>query len=317
MQSAGRIPVVIDCDPGYDDAIALMLAAGCEQFEILAVTAVAGNGPVDSTYRNAARVLRFLDMDVPLGKGRAKPLLGCLVTSGAVHGKSAMDGVALPDPALPEVPPAAFDVLTKTLLDSPGKVLLVATGPLTNVAVALLARPEIGGKIERIIWMGGAVGQGNITPSAEFNAYVDPEAAQVVLDSGLPVTMVGLDVTHRALILPEQFEDLRGLGKAGELAAEILERYSVAYKRRGFAGVPIHDATAVAAAFAPGLIKTQRARVDVELSGEHTRGRTVVDLSGTTSREPNCDVAVGIDRDRFVELLFSAIRNLGSPGNER
>ena len=310
MRDTGKIPVVIDCDPGYDDAIALMLAAGCGQLEILAVTAVAGNGPVDSTYRNAARVLSFLGADVPLGKGRPRPLLGDLVTSASVHGKSAMDGIALPDPVLPETPPAAFDVLTGTFLDAPQKVTLIATGPLTNVAVALLARPEIKEKIERIIWMGGAIAQGNITPSAEFNAYVDPEAAQIVMDSGLPLTMVGLDVTHRALIFPSQFEELRQLGRAGELAAEILRRYWVAYERRGFSGVPIHDATAVAATFAQGLIKTQKARVDVELSGGHTRGRTVVDLAGITGREPNCYVAVDINREMFLEILLSGIRGL-------
>lgn len=307
-----KIPVLIDCDPGHDDAIALMLALGSRRLDVLGVTTVAGNGTGPVTYRNARKVLSVLGANVPVAKGADRPLLRKLVTAPSVHGKSALDGPELPEVPETGAPAEALDLITEVLLGNPDRrVVWIATGPLTNVAIALVARPRIKNALERIVIMGGSTGAGNWTPSAEFNIHVDPEAAKIVFDSGVPLTMIGLDVTHKALVYPDEVERLRAAGRIGKLAAELLDFYSIFYRKRGFRGNPIHDAAAVAHVIDGSLVTTRRARVEVETHGEFTSGRTVTDFSPEGLEAANCDVGLDIDRERFVELLYATIRSMG------
>jgi len=310
MKGGEKIPVLIDCDPGHDDAIALMLAFGSGKLDVLGVTTVAGNSTGANTYRNALKVLSFIGKNVEVGKGADKPILRPLTIADSVHGASGLDGPVLPEPKIQGSKRSAFDLIVDTLAKSPQKVTLIPTGPLTNIAIVLLAKPELKEKIEKIVLMGGAALEGNRTPAAEFNIYVDPEAARIVFESGVPLTMIGLDVTHKALIYPDEVEAMRNMGRVGKVAAELMDFYSIFYRQQGFLGNPIHDALAVAAALEPDIVSTRYLRVDVETSGEFTLGRTVVDLSKVTGKKPNCHVALGLDRDRFIKMVFEAIENL-------
>ncbi len=307
-----KIPVLIDCDPGHDDAIALMLAFGSGRLDVLGLCTVAGNGTGANTYRNARKVLGLLGADVPIARGADRPLLRDLITAPSVHGASALDGPKLPE--VPEVgkPVQAIDLITGVLSGNDDRrTVWIATGPLTNVAIALLAKPHIKDNIERIVIMGGSTGAGNWTPSAEFNIHVDPEAAKVVFQSGVPLTMIGLDVTHKALVYPDEVERMRASGRVGKVAAELLDFYSIFYRGRSFKGNPVHDAVAVAHVIDGSLVTTRRARVEVETHGEFTAGRTVTDFSPEGQEKANCDVGLDINRESFVELLCTAIRRLG------
>lgn len=307
--TATKIPVIIDCDPGHDDAIALMLAFGCGRLDVLGVTTVAGNTVGENAYRNALAVLSLIGADVPVARGADAPILRPLYTSRDVHGESGLDGLPVP-PGLKGGGLTAVEFLSETLRSSVTKITLVPTGPLTNIAILFLAFPDVKEKIERVVLMGGVAGQGNVTPSAEFNIFADPEAARIVFHSGVPITMIGLDATHKALVYPNEVEEMRRIGRVGAVAAGLMDFYSRAYKARGFEGTPIHDALAVAAVFDESVVKTQYARVDIETRGEFTAGRTVVDFRGAAGREPNARVAVDVDRDRFMHLLMTAISAL-------
>ena len=311
--SDGRIPVIIDCDPGHDDAVALALAFGSGKLDVKGVTTVAGNSTIENTYNNALRFLSFIGVGVEVAKGAAKPLLRALTTAPNVHGESGLDGTDLGEPWLKGSARPAVDLLADVLLTSPEPVTLIPVGPLTNIATVFLAKPDVKAKVERIVLMGGAALEGNWTPSAEFNIFVDPEAARVVFESGVPLTMVGLDVTHRALIYPDEIEALRKQGRIGRAIAELMDFYGI-YYRKQFKGNPIHDAVAVAAVFCPEVLSTQHLNVSIETVGEFTLGRTVVDFRGVTGREPNCDVALGIDREAFIDLIFDAVGKLEEGG---
>lgn len=308
-----KIPVIIDCDPGHDDAVALALAFGSGKLDVKGVTTVAGNSTIENTYSNALRFLSFIGVDVEVAKGAEKPLLRELTIAPNVHGKSGLDGTDLGEPWLKGSSRSAVELLADVLAVSSEPITLIPVGPLTNIATVFLARPDVKRKVKRIVLMGGAALEGNWTPSAEFNIYVDPEAARVVFESGVPLTMVGLDVTHRALIYPDEIEALRKQGRIGRAIAELMDFYRIFYRKQ-FKGNPIHDAVAVAAVFCPDVISTQHLNVSIETVGEFTTGRTVVDFRGVTGREPNCDVALGIDRETFIELIFDAVGNLEEGG---
>ncbi|MEN3341386.1 MAG: pyrimidine-specific ribonucleoside hydrolase [Actinomycetota bacterium] len=303
------IPIVIDCDPGHDDAIALLLALASPEVELRAVTTVAGNQTLDKTTRNALKVLELARRpDVPVAAGAERPLRRELRTAAHVHGETGLDGPSLPEPAARPVAAHAADLLAELI--GPG-VVLVPTGPLTNVALMLERHPDVRGRLERIVWMGGAAGEGNVTPAAEFNAFVDPEAAAVVFGSGVPVTMVGLDVTHLALFTRDHAERLRATGAAGRAVAELSDFFQRFHERRyGFDGSPIHDALAVAQVIDPTLVATQHCNVEVETSSRFCDGRTVVDRLGVTGRPANAHVGVGVDAGRFLELLVERIGRL-------
>jgi inosine-uridine nucleoside N-ribohydrolase len=306
-------PIVLDCDPGHDDAIALLLALASPEVALLGVTTVAGNQTLDKTTRNALRVLELAGRaKVPVAAGAERPLVRDIRVALEVHGESGLDGPDLPEPRTPPVEESAVDFLARTLFEAHEPVTLVPVGPLTNIALLLEARPDVIGKIERIVLMGGAIAEGNATPAAEFNIWCDPEAAARAFGSGLEVTMVGLDVTHRALVLPEHAERLRASGRVGEVVAELLEFYGRFHRRiYDFPGSPIHDAVAVAQVIRPGLLETVERNVEIELESELCRGRTVVDLWRRTDRASNAHVAVGIDSDAFLELLLERIARLG------
>ncbi|MEW6106128.1 MAG: nucleoside hydrolase [Bacillota bacterium] len=308
-----KIPVLIDCDPGHDDAVALMLAFGCGALDVLGVTVVAGNQTLPKTFKNALKVLSLIGADVEVAAGAERPILRSLTVAPNVHGETGLDGPTLPEPTLRGSSRSAFELITDTLRRAEKKVTLIPTGPLTNIAIALLACPDIKAKIERIVLMGGAAYGGNWTPAAEFNIYVDPEAARVVFEAGIPLTMIGLDVTHKALMLPDEVEAMRNSGKIGRVVAELMDFYSIFYReRQGFGGLPIHDACAVSAVFDPTIVTTKHLHVDIETHGEFTAGRTVVDFAGVTGKPANAAVALDIDRERFIGHLFRAVEALES-----
>ena len=293
--------IVIDCDPGHDDAMAILLALGSPEVELIGVSTVAGNQTLDKTTRNALVTLEIGGRpDIPVSAGADAPLRRTLRTAAHVHGETGLDGPALPEPS------------ARTVETDPGEwlrpgVVLVATGPLTNVA----RRLERGIRPDRIVWMGGAIAEGNVTPAAEFNAFVDPEAAAAVFASGIPLTMVGLDVTHKALFTRAHAERLRGSGRAGRFVAELSDFFQRFHETSyGFEGSPIHDAMAVAHVIDPTLLTTRRVNVAVETESSYCDGRTVVDLRGVTGREPNAEVGVDVDAGRFLELLVSRIASL-------
>jgi inosine-uridine nucleoside N-ribohydrolase len=301
--------IVIDCDPGHDDAIAILLALASAEVELVGVTTVAGNQTLDKTTRNALVTLEVGGRgDIPVAAGADAPLSRELRTAAHVHGESGLDGPELGEPRAQPVAEHAVDFLAEVI--DRGTVL-VPTAPLTNLALLLERHPEVRGRIEHIVWMGGAIGEGNVTPAAEFNAFVVPEAAAVVFASGIPITMIGLDVTHQALFTRAHAERLREAGRAGRFVAELSDFFQRFHERSyGFEGSPIHDAMAVAHVIDPTLVTTRRANVAVETSSELCDGRTVVDLRGVTGRPENADVGVDVDAERFLELLVSRIATL-------
>jgi len=305
------IPVILDCDPGHDDAIALLLALASPELELVGVTTSYGNQTLEKTTANALRVLELVERtDVPVSAGAERPLARELVVAAHVHGESGLDGPALPEAHATPIPDDAASFTARAIRSARAPVTIVATGPLTNVARYLAEHGPEG--IGQIVVMGGAIAEGNFTPAAEFNVWCDPEAAAAVFDSGLDVSMIGLDVTHQALLGAEIEARLRDIGRIGAFVAD-LSVYFTRYHREtyGWEGAPIHDAVAVAHLIRPGLVETRHRSVEVELESELCRGRTVVDLWNRTDRPPNVHVGVGIDVDAFFELLVERIRSLG------
>jgi purine nucleosidase/pyrimidine-specific ribonucleoside hydrolase len=296
-------PILLDCDPGHDDAIALLLALASPELDLLGVTTVAGNQTVEKTTANAIRVLELAGAAVPVAAGADRPLVREPYVAAYVHGETGLDGPDLPPAQRRPVDEHAVDFLAERI----DGTTLVATGPLTNVALLLArhphARPE----------MGGAIAEGNVTPAAEFNIWADPEAAARVFASGLEVTMVGLDVTHQALLTDEHARKLRANGRIGGVVADLLDFYSSFHREvYDFGGSPIHDAVAVAEVIRPELLELRDLNVEIDCESMLCRGRTVVDVWKRTAREPNANVAVGIDAPAFVELLLERLGGLDS-----
>jgi inosine-uridine nucleoside N-ribohydrolase len=306
-------PILLDCDPGHDDAIALLLALASPEVELLGVTTVAGNQTLEKTTANALRVLELAGRgDVPVAAGADRPLVREPFVAAYVHGETGLDGPDLPPPAGRPAGVHAIDFLAECAVASPRPVTLVATGPLTNVALLLARHPDVVARLERIVLMGGAIAEGNVTPAAEFNVWCDPEAAHRVFASGLDVTMVGLNVTHKALVGPAHAERLRAAGRVGQAVAELLAFYERFHREvYGFDGSPIHDAVALAHVVRPGLLETRRLHVAIDCESELCRGRTVVDVWRRTANEPNAHVAVDVDAPAFVELLLERLASLG------
>jgi inosine-uridine nucleoside N-ribohydrolase len=304
-------PIVIDCDPGHDDAIALLLALASPEVEVLGVTTTYGNQTIEKTTANALRVLELVGRtEVPVARGAAEPLARALEVAAHVHGDSGLDGPALPPPSIEPVATSAVEWLAATIAASGLPITLVPTGPLTNVARYLEEHGPAG--IERIVLMGGAIAEGNMTPAAEFNVWADPEAAQIVFDAGLDVTMIGLDVTHKAVTGPDLQQRLRRAGSIGIFVAELVDFFTVYHRQTyGWEGAPIHDAVAVAHVLRPSLVETKLRNVEIERVSELCRGRTVVDLWLRTGRAPNAHVGVDLDDAAFFDLLVERIARLG------
>ncbi|MEV6630469.1 nucleoside hydrolase [Actinoplanes sp. NPDC051470] len=307
-------PVILDCDPGHDDALALLLAAGDARVRLLGVTTVAGNQTLDKTTRNAQRILALAGASaVPLAAGCDRPLVGELTVADDIHGESGLDGPDLNVPVTDAVDGHAVELMRRLIAGSPEPVTLIATGPLTNVALLLHTHPEVVDRLRRVVFMGGSTERGNTTPYGEFNIVTDPEAADIVLRSPAPLTMVGLNVTHQALATAEIIAEFQGMGtRLGRICAELMTFFAGAYRRNfGFDHPPVHDPVAVARVLDPSLVPTAEAPVAVELAGTHTRGATVVDLHRRTDLAVNAEVAVGLDVDRFWRVLMDAVRPLG------
>jgi inosine-uridine nucleoside N-ribohydrolase len=306
-------PVLIDCDPGHDDAMALLLAVASPELEVLGVTTVHGNQTLAKTTANALRVLEFAGFgDVPVAGGADRPLVREPAVAAAVHGETGLDGPDLPPPAGAPRPEHAIDFLAARLEAAGRPVTLIPTGPLTNVALLLARHPGAAAHIERIVLMGGAIAEGNVTPAAEFNLWVDPEAAARVFASGLDVTMIGLDVTHRALMTEAHAARLREAGRVGTMVAELRDFYQRFHTNvYGFDGTPVHDAMAVAHVIRGGLVRTEHRHVAIECASELCRGRSVVDLWRRTGNAPNAHVGVDVDGAAFLDLLIERIGRLG------
>ena len=305
-------PVILDVDPGHDDAVAIMMACGSPGLDLRAVTTVAGNATLPKTTRNALRILSLIGhTDVPVGAGAPEPLERPLRTAEDIHGESGMDGPEIPEPTFEVNKLDAVEVMADAIQESSEPVTLIPVGPLTNIATFLRKYPDLKGRISRVSLMGGSMGLGNTTPAAEFNVYVDPEAAREVFRSGLPITMSGLDVTHQAGAGRAERDRLRGIGEVGEVVAGFLDFFAGTYERVfGFDAPPLHDPVAVAAVLEPGLLKTRRMNVEVECESDLTRGETVCDFHGVTGRPPNAEVGVGLDREAFFDLLLDSLKRL-------
>ncbi len=307
-----RIPVILDGDPGHDDAIAWVLANASPTLDIRAVTSVCGNQTIQKTTYNAGRIMTLIGLEAPLAQGRARPLLAEPIIAPTVHGQSGLDGPALPEPKDKPVDMDACALMAKVLEESGEPVALIPTGPLTNVAALLLLYPHLKPKIRHIYLMGGGAAYGNWTPAAEFNILVDPEAADIVFRSGLPITMAGLDVTEKAMVFPGDFERVRALGNpVAQIVAEWLDFFYGFHRSLGYEGAPVHDAVAVAALVKPELMTVRDLYIEIELTGDYCRGATVADWHGAKKRAPNVHCILDIDREGFVDLLAAAARSYG------
>lgn len=305
--------MILDCDPGHDDALAIMLAAADPHLDLLAITTVAGNTTLDKATLNARRVCTIAGISgVPVAAGCDRPLVDELRIADDIHGVSGLDGPAFGEPTVPLAGEHAVELMRRLLLDHPEPVTLVPTGPLTNVATLLRDHAEVAPKIREIVLMGGSTGRGNMAPYGEFNIAVDPEAADLVFRSGLPVTMIGLNVTHQALVTAEVVARFRALGTPlAEACVELMTFFGSAYERVfGLPDPPLHDPIAVARVIDPSLVECVRAPVAVELTGRHTRGATVVDLHYKTGEPDNAQVALQLDVARFWDLVVGAVRSL-------
>lgn len=307
--------IIIDTDPGQDDAVAILLALASPELQVLGLTAVAGNVPLPLTLRNARVVCELAGRpDVPVFAGCDAPLEGTLVTAENVHGATGLDGVALPEPTMPVQDRHGVDFIIDTLrAEPPGTVTLVPIGPLTNIAAAFRRAPDIVARVQRIVLMGGAYFEvGNVTPAAEFNIYVDPVAAAEVFASGVDLVVVPLDVTHRALTNRAWVETMRGQGRVGAVVAswtDFFERYDRA--KYGHEGAPLHDPCAIAWLIAPDLFSGRRINVEIETEGRWTRGMTVADWWGVSGRAPNALFLRDVRAEALFALLTDRIGALG------
>ena len=328
MSEHKKIPVILDGDPGHDDAIAWVLARASRELGILAVTSCCGNQTIEKTTYNALRVCTLIGLHAPVGKGCPHPLLNDVMNAPSVHGESGLDGPALPEPAFEASALSAPELMAKVLRESPEPVTIVATGPQTNVAALLLAHPELKCKIARISLMGGGIATGNWTPAAEFNIFVDPEAASRVFNSGMHVKMTGINLTRQCELTAKHVAKFREIGtKAANLAADLTDFFIGACEEESeLTGATMHDACAVAWVIDPSLITAVPMHIDIELHGALTRGMTVCDyrhLRGTVpavdlertptmgyrGEEPNAEAALELDFPGFVDLLNSTLEN--------
>jgi inosine-uridine nucleoside N-ribohydrolase len=306
-------PIILDCDPGHDDAIALLLAIASPEVELIGVTTVAGNTTIDKATNNALRILELAGRsDIPVYRGAERPFIRKQDVAAHVHGESGLDGPDLPQPTTREQELHAVDYLAREIRARDGKLTLIPTGPLTNIGLLFALHPDV--RPERIVLMGGAIGEGNRTPAAEFNIWADPESAERVFLEGLDTTMVGLDVTHRALITDAHTERMRGAGRVGKVVAELMDFYARFHKSRypDLEGSPMHDPVCVAHVIDPSLMTVLDAFIEVDCSGGPSWGRTNVDWRGREHfGAPNAKVGVDIDGARFAELVVERISSLG------
>jgi inosine-uridine nucleoside N-ribohydrolase len=308
VTGTGARRVVLDCDPGHDDAMAILLAAASPALELLAITTVAGHQTLDKVTLNARRVCSVAGItDVPIAAGCDRPIRREQVVAGDIHGASGLDGVDWGEPTVGLDPRHGVDVIVEAA--EAGPLTLIAVGPLTNVATALERAPHIAANLERISIMGGAIGLGNRTPSAEFNIYVDPEAAAAVFASGVPITLLPLEATHRALATDEVLERIAALGSpVAAMSIALMRFFAETYERVfGFDAPAVHDPCAVAAVIEPSIITTRHVNVMIDTSSGIGAGRTACDIHGVTGNPENADVAIDLDARAFWDLMIQAL----------
>lgn len=304
-----RQKIILDCDPGHDDAIAIMLAAKHPDIDLLGITVVAGNQTLDKTLPNALHICQTLELDVPVYAGMPLPLVRQQVVAANIHGESGLDGPVFEPLTRCEEKIGAVQFIIDTLMASDGDITLVPVGPLTNIAVAMRAQPAIVPKIKQIVLMGGAYGLGNTTPAAEFNIYADPEAAHVVFSSGVPLVMMGLDLTNQTVCTPDIIERMERLdNRAAHLFGDIMRfTLKTAHECFGLDAGPMHDVTCVAYLIAPELFTMRDMYTEIDLEHGPSYGRTVCDWSGYMGKTPNSKVGITLDLDKFWDMVEGAI----------
>ncbi|TAM71879.1 MAG: nucleoside hydrolase [Microbacteriaceae bacterium] len=307
--------IILDCDPGHDDAIAMLLAHGSPEIELAAITTVAGNQSLEKVTHNALAVATIAAItDVPIAAGMDRPLVRPRSFAPSIHGESGMDGPALPVPTVRLDERHAVDLIIDTVMShAPGEITLVPTGPLTNIAMAVRREPRIVERVHEVVLMGGGYATGNWSATAEFNIIVDPEAAHIVFNERWPLTMVGLDLTHQALATPDVVARFSALGTpSSQLVVDLLAFFAKTYRdTQGFDSPPVHDVCAVAYVVDPSVMTVRRAPLDVELTGTLTLGMTVADFRSPTPADCRSQVAVDLDAPRFWDQVVDAVRRIG------
>lgn len=301
----------MDCDPGHDDAIAIILAAAQPELEILGITTVSGNAEIEKTTNNALKICELVSLnDVIVSKGAGEPLTRERETAPSIHGNSGLDGPVLPNPSRGWSTEFGPDTIIRLVNESVEPVTILPTGPLTNIVLALAKAPEIRENIQEIVLMGGGT-FGNWTPTAEFNIWADPEAAKKVFESGLPLVVMGLDITHQAVATKDVMERIQQIdNQVAATVGELLTFFASAYKEHfGFDGPPVHDVLTVAYCVAPELFKTVDVNIVIETKGEYTAGTTLVDLHGVTGRKVNATYGLTLDVEGFWELMINALQS--------
>ena len=309
-----RQKVFLDCDPGHDDAINILLAGSSPELELMGISVVAGNQTIEKTTLNALKVCQHLGLDVPVAAGSGNAMVRNRLIAGDIHGETGLDGPVFEELKLQPDKRHGVQLIIDTLMASDGDIILVPTGPLTNIALAMRMEPKILPKIKRIVLMGGSYQNGNVTPAAEFNIMADGEAAFVVFNSGRPITMVGLDVTRKVLCYPHIVERMERIGtKPAMLFADLMKFFNKTQKEVfGWDGGPLHDPVTCASIIDPNLLKTRHVHVSIDIRSQESYGRTNCDMFNYQKLEPNCDVAYDIDVDRFWDIIELGIRNYGA-----
>ncbi|RNE56375.1 uridine-preferring nucleoside hydrolase UriH [Cryobacterium tepidiphilum] len=309
--------IILDCDPGHDDAIALVLAHGNPEIDLVAVTTVMGNQTLEKVTRNALSIARVAGITgVPFAAGCPRPLVREIETAPTIHGESGLDGPVLPDPLIELDRRHAVDLIIDTIMaHEPGEITLVPTGALTNIALAVRKEPRIAARVKQVVLMGGGYHVGNWSATAEFNIVIDPEAAHIVFNETWPLTMIGLDLTHQALATPEVAARIAAVGTApARFVGELLEFFAETYKEaQGFEHPPVHDPCAVAYVIDPSVIQVRRAPLDVELTGTLTLGMTVADFRAPAPADCTTQVATDLDQEKFWSLVVDALERIGDP----
>ena len=305
-----RTKIILDCDPGHDDAVAIMLAGKSPKIDLLGITVVAGNQTLDNTQRNALNVVQCLGLDVPVYAGCGQPMIREKMTAGDIHGKTGLDGPVFEPLTRKLEPEHGVNFIIRTLMESNDPITMVTTGPMTNLGMAIRMEPRIVEKIQRIVLMGGAYTNGNVTPAAEFNIIADADAAYVCFTSGCPITMVGLDVTRKALCYPSIVERMDKVGnKASKLFVDLMKHFCKSQKEVfGWEGGPLHDPITVAYLIDPTVLTTKPMHAEIDIRSTQSYGRTNCDYFGYQKKEPNADVAIDIDVEKFWNMIEEGLR---------
>lgn len=310
MSENKKIKIILDCDPGHDDAVAILLAAKAPNIDLLGITVVAGNQTLDNTQRNALNIVQCCDIDVPVYAGCGQPMIREKITAGDIHGKTGLDGPVF-EPLTRELEPEhAVNFIIRTIMASDEPITMVTTGPMTNLGMAMRMEPRIVDKIERIVLMGGAYTNGNVTPAAEFNIIADADAAHVCFSAGRPITMVGLDVTRKALCYPSIVERMGKIGnKASKLFVDLMGHFCKSQKEVfGWEGGPLHDPITIAYLIDPSVITTKPMHAEIDIRSEQSYGRTNCDYFGYMKKAPTADVAIDIDVEKFWNIIEEGLR---------